>query len=90
MATSRIISLVFAVLLLAAVFGITRSMEAGARTFVMLLLPLVCIWFGEPIGSYANPHSGIRYPTPGLMVTIAGWILLAAFAFAFVIVPLLG
>ena len=43
-----------------------------------LLLPLLCIWFGDRMGDYIGtlPGPAINKPTPGCLVIIAGWILL--------------
>lgn len=43
-----------------------------------LVLPLVCIWFGEEIGNYMGtfPGPAINRRTPGCLVSGAGWVLL--------------
>ena len=43
-----------------------------------LLLPLLCIWFGDQMGNYTGtlPGPAINKPTPGCLVTIGGWVLL--------------
>ena len=87
MTISRPVSIAIALALLVYVFATKGSAEACARLSIALLLPLACIWFGEPMGAYANPYSDIRYPTPGIMVTIGGWVLLAAYVFALIAVP---
>ena len=49
---------------------------------VILVLPLAFIWYAEAFGSYAGPsYSSIgRYrPTPAIMLSIGGWILLVGF-----------
>ena len=42
------------------------------------ILPLACIWFSEAMGGYVGPawRGAITGPSPGLMVCIAGWLLL--------------
>ena len=43
-----------------------------------LLLPLLCIWFGDEMGNYIGtlPGPAINKPTPGCLVRIGGWVLL--------------
>ena len=43
-----------------------------------LLLPLLCIWFGDEMGGYIGslPGPAINKPTPGCLVKVAGWVLL--------------
>ena len=43
-----------------------------------LLIPLLCIWFGDEMGNYigALPGPGINKSTPGCLVTVGGWVLL--------------
>ena len=43
-----------------------------------LLLPLLCIWFGDEMGNYTGtlPGPAINKPTPGCLVRIGGWVLL--------------
>ena len=43
-----------------------------------LLLPILCIWFGDEVGAYtgALPGPGINRETPGWIVNIGGWFLL--------------
>lgn len=43
-----------------------------------LLIPLLCIWFGDEMGNYTGtlPGPAINKPTPGCLVTFAGWVLL--------------
>ena len=59
-----------------------RSMPArlGAALglAIYLLLPLLCIWFGDEMGNYIGslPGPAINKPTPGCFVRIGGWVLL--------------
>jgi hypothetical protein len=43
-----------------------------------LLIPLLCIWFGDEMGNYtgALPGPAINKATPGCLVKVAGWVLL--------------
>jgi hypothetical protein len=43
-----------------------------------LLIPLLCIWFGDEMGNYTGtlPGPAINKSTPGCLVTFAGWVLL--------------
>ena len=68
--------------LLALIYIVTMSVVSGAEgafvTFGFVLLPLACIWFGNLMGGYTGPTTGmaITQPSPGLMICIAGWVLL--------------
>ena len=43
-----------------------------------LVMPLLCIWFGDEMGGYmgALPGPAINKPTPGCLVKLGGWFLL--------------
>ena len=43
-----------------------------------LVLPLLCIWFGDEMGNYTGtlPGPAINKTTPGCLVTFIGWVLL--------------
>ena len=43
-----------------------------------LVIPLLCIWFGDEMGNYTGslPGPAINKPTPGCLVRVAGWVLL--------------
>lgn len=43
-----------------------------------LVMPLLCIWFGDEMGGYigALPGPAVNKPTPGCLVKICGWFLL--------------
>ena len=43
-----------------------------------LLIPLLCIWFGDEMGGYIGslPGPSMNKPTPGCLVRVAGWVLL--------------
>jgi hypothetical protein len=43
-----------------------------------LLIPVLCIWFGDEMGNYTGtlPGPAINKATPGCLVKIAGWVLL--------------
>ena len=43
-----------------------------------LVLPLLCIWFGDEMGNFIGtlPGPAINKPTPGCLVILAGWVLL--------------
>jgi hypothetical protein len=43
-----------------------------------LLIPILCIWFGDEMGNYTGtlPGPAINKPTPGCLVRVAGWVLL--------------
>ena len=43
-----------------------------------LLIPVLCIWFGDEMGDYTGtlPGPAINKATPGCLVKVAGWVLL--------------
>jgi hypothetical protein len=43
-----------------------------------LIIPLLCIWFGDEMGNYLGtlPGPAINKQTPGCLVRIGGWVLL--------------
>lgn len=81
---SRIISLVIAAVYLIIVLFMPGQSPSQSRLGTVLavagylLLPLLCIWFGDEMGNYAGalPGPAINKPTPGCFVTVVGWILL--------------
>ena len=83
----RILSLIIAsayviVTFLSSWFAPPRSLKASIGGVLLvcafLILPLVCIWFGEEIGDYTGllPGPGINKRTPGSLVKFGGWVLL--------------
>jgi len=81
---SRFVSLVIAAgYLLVVLFMPGRGSIPGRLGFLLvtaayLLLPLLCIWFGDEVGGYMGslPGPAINKPTPGFLVRIGGWVLL--------------
>ena len=81
---SRFVSLLIAAVYLSLVLFVPGPSSIQARLGLTLLiggylvLPLLCIWFGEEMGNYVGtfPGPAINRPTPGCLVTVAGWILL--------------
>ena len=81
---SRFLSLVIAAAyLLIVMFMPGSGSNKGRLGFLLvtagyLLLPLLCIWFGEEMGGYLGslPGPALNKPTPGFLVRIGGWILL--------------
>ncbi len=44
-----------------------------------LLIPLLCIWYGDDLGNYIGPagrYGWIDRPTPGIFVRVFGWFML--------------
>jgi len=68
--------------LLAAVYIVVAFLGGGAKgaftLALFVILPLGCIWFSNAMGGYIGPvwRGAITHPTPGLVVCIAGWLLL--------------
>jgi hypothetical protein len=81
---SRFVSLVIAVGYLSLVLFMPGHPSIPGRLGTVLivaaylLLPLLCIWFGDEMGSYIGtlPGPAINKPTPGCLVRIGGWVLL--------------
>ncbi len=48
------------------------------RLFLLLLLPLACIWFPEELGDYTGlaGRGYVSESSPGWLVALVGWILL--------------
>ncbi|MCA9198562.1 MAG: zf-TFIIB domain-containing protein [Planctomycetales bacterium] len=58
-----------------------RGPEVAFRSFAFALLPLVCIWFSDGLGNLTGVSLGLGRPTvthatPGVLIALAGWILL--------------
>jgi hypothetical protein len=81
---SRFLSLVIAAGYLSIVLfapgyrSIPGRLGAGLAVAAYLLIPLLCIWFGDEMGNYIGslPGPAINKPTPGCLVRIGGWVLL--------------
>jgi hypothetical protein len=67
---------------LAVVYVLAALLGSGAESACVIglgaVLPLACIWFSEAMGGYIGPtaHGAITGTTPGIIICIAGWILL--------------
>ena len=74
---SKIVALVLAaVYVIAAAVG--EGLSFAATVAVGVLLPLACIWFAEPMGSWTGVwrrYSRIS-PSPAWLVATMGWVLL--------------
>ena len=81
---SRFISLVIAagylsiVLLTPGHISFPGRIGAVLAVAAYLLLPLLCIWFGDEMGGYIGtlPGPAINKSTPGCLVRVGGWVLL--------------
>ena len=52
--------------------------EGAVRVLSGCLLPLYCVWFPDGAGTYYGCWRGtLHRPTPPVMVSIGGWLLLA-------------
>jgi uncharacterized membrane protein YoaT (DUF817 family) len=74
---SKIAALVLAVAYVIAA-GVAESLSFAATVAVGVLLPLTCIWFAEPMGSWTGVwrrYSPIS-PSPAWLVATMGWVLL--------------
>jgi hypothetical protein len=74
---NRILSGLLAVIYVTTAFA-TSGAKAGFEVLIFVILPLACIWFGDEMGGYTGASWGgaITDETPGLLVRIAGWLLL--------------
>ncbi len=69
-------------LVLAAIYFIVALAYGGAElafeVSLFLILPLACIWFSDAMGGYTGPvwRAVINAPSPGVVVGVAGWLLL--------------
>jgi hypothetical protein len=52
--------------------------EAMLKVTMGLLLPMVCIWFPEPLGEYSGTIRGqtMTSSTPAFLVCAGGWLIL--------------
>ena len=81
---SRFLSLLIAIGYLSIVVFMPGNSSIPGRIGVVLavaaylLVPLLCIWFGDEMGNYIGtlPGPAINKPTPGCFVKIGGWVLL--------------
>ena len=79
---SRTLSLLIAIIYLLIGLFVTDSPRDVLIVLLVipgfLLIPLVCIWFGEEVGDYigALPGPAVTKRSPGWLVTLFGWVLL--------------
>lgn len=81
---ARFISLVIAAGYLSVVLFMPGDKSIPGRLGIALavaaylLIPLLCIWFGDEMGNYIGtlPGPAINKPTPGCLVRVCGWVLL--------------
>ncbi len=68
--------------LVAAIYiAVAASLGGGASAFQMAifcLLPLACIWFADAMRGYTGPtpRGAFISPSAGLMVCVAGWMIM--------------
>ncbi|HJZ94292.1 MAG TPA: hypothetical protein VKE40_25730 [Gemmataceae bacterium] len=80
MTFSRIASLVVAAAyLFTAAFVVGGDAQRLVPCVAAAVLPLPFIWFPDALGDYTGPADigYINRPTPGLMVAVAAWVILA-------------
>ncbi len=81
---SRVLSLVIAAGYLSFLFFAPGNVSVERRIGTVLavagylLIPLLCIWFGDEMGDYTGtlPGPAMNKTTPGCLVKVAGWVLL--------------
>ena len=71
------------------IYMLTSQLEIVARISLALILPGACIWYSEELGNV----TGISLPqigqtTPGIMVAVAGWILVLTILTAAIVLNL--
>ncbi len=56
-----------------------RGAELALRVVLYLILPMAAIWFSDALGAYTGwtNYGRITSPSPGVLVCILGWMLLA-------------
>lgn len=84
---SRILSIFFAVAILAVAVFLGVDFPGIWRCFVFLIFPVACIWFSDAMGNWTG--RSITHSTPGIAVALGGWILMFA-AFGVVIFGMTG
>jgi hypothetical protein len=76
---NRIISALVAISYLVIAF-MTRGGEGACKMALFLILPIFCIWFSDAMGGYTGFLPLGDYPitqkSPGILVSIMGWIVL--------------
>ena len=79
---SRSLSLLIAIVYLVIGLFVTDSPRDVLIVLLVipavLLIPLVCIWFGDEVGGYigALPGPAVTKRSPDWLVTVFGWVLL--------------
>lgn len=79
---SRFFSLVIAAVYLSVVLfmpgyrSFPARIGAGLLVAAYLLIPLLCIWFGDEMGGFVGVLPSPNKQTPGCFVTVGGWFLL--------------
>ena len=69
-------------MIVVAFYIVVGGFAGGARAAFLAaafsILPLACIWFSQAMDDYVGQgwRGAINQPSPGLMVCIAGWLLL--------------
>jgi len=69
-------------IIVVAFYIVAGGFAGGARVALLAavfsILPLACIWFSQAMGGYVGPawRGAITGSSPGIMVCIAGWLLL--------------
>jgi len=80
---SRILSLIFAVVILLFAVFMGTDIPRILRLIAFLILPMACIWFSDAMGNLTGIRLGLACPTitqstPGIAVALGGWILMFA------------
>ena len=78
---SRVLSTVFAIVILVVALFLGVGMPGTLRLVAFLLLPMACIWFSDAMGNLTGIRMGLARPTitsstPGIAVAFGGWILM--------------
>lgn len=72
--------------------GLLFKRETTFQLMIYLLFPLACIWFGEEMGNYTGFSGPFRPPitrrSPGSVIQLLGWLMLALPVIALVIMVL--
>ncbi len=78
---SRLLSTLFALVILIVAASLGAGIAGILGLVVFLLLPMACIWFSDAMGNLTGIRMGlvrptITSPTPGIAIALGGWILM--------------
>lgn len=80
---NRVLSLGVAGLAVWLMYSRVEHPSAAGRLAGVMIIALICIWFGEQVGEFTGFFRGhhISTTTPGCLVVVVGWLLLVVASF---------